>query len=102
MSERLLAVGFWAEPWSERIFQASWQGAIVLAVAWAIGRWCTFLSPRVICWVWRLACLKLVVALLLVEPINLPLLSATPAAAVSHETIEPRAPWHRAPGQNRP
>ncbi len=92
MSERLLAFGFWAEPWSERMVQASWQGAVVLAVAWAIGRWCTFLSPRVICWVWRLACLKLVVALLWVQPINLPLLSATPAATVSHETIGSREP----------
>jgi len=73
MSERLLAFGFWAEPWRERMVQASWQGAVVLAVAWAIGRWCTFLSPRAICWIWRLACLKLVVALLWVQPINLPL-----------------------------
>src|SRR5580698_10171401 len=93
MSAQLLAFGFWTEPWSERMFQASWQGAIVLAVACAIGRWCTFLSPRVICWVWRLACLKLVVALLWVQPISLPLLSVTPAAPaamVTDETIGPR------------
>jgi beta-lactamase regulating signal transducer with metallopeptidase domain len=107
MSEQLLAFGFWSEAWSERMLQASWQGAVVLAVAWAIARWCTFLSPRVICWVWRLACFKLVVALLWVQPISLPLLSATPAATVSQETIRPRGPtapsaWPEAPLIERP
>jgi beta-lactamase regulating signal transducer with metallopeptidase domain len=92
MSDWLQALGFGAEPWSERMFQASWQGAIVLAVAWAIARWCTFLSPRVICWVLRLACLKLVVALFWVEPVGLPLLPPTPAATVSQETIGPPEP----------
>jgi beta-lactamase regulating signal transducer with metallopeptidase domain len=91
MSDWLNAVGFWIEPWNQRLFQASWHGAVVLAVAWAIARWCTFLSPRVICWVLRLACLKLVVALFWVEPIGLPLLPATPAGIVTRETLVTRA-----------
>ena len=87
MSDLLHAVELSTEPWGERLLQASWQSAVVLAVAWAIARWCTFLSPRVICWVLHLACLKLVLALLWVEPIGLPLLPATPAGTVSPETI---------------
>jgi beta-lactamase regulating signal transducer with metallopeptidase domain/Tfp pilus assembly protein PilF len=86
MSDWLHAVGLWTDPWGERLWQASWQSALVLAGAWAIARWCTFLSPRVVCWVLRLACLKLLVTLFWIEPIGLPLLPATPETA-AHETI---------------
>jgi beta-lactamase regulating signal transducer with metallopeptidase domain len=88
MSDWFNTVGVWTEPWSQRLFQASWHGALVLAVALGIARWCTFLSRRVICWVLRLVCLKLVVALFWFEPIGLPLLPATPAGTASRETIE--------------
>ena len=65
-----------AESWGANLWRASWQGAIAVAVAWAIARWCTFLSPRVVCWVWRLACLKLLVALFWGQPVDLAFLPA--------------------------
>jgi beta-lactamase regulating signal transducer with metallopeptidase domain len=76
MSRFLQTSGPWASEWLENLWRASWQGAIVLAVAWAIARWCTFLSPRVVCWMWRLAALKLLVALLWAQPISLALMPA--------------------------
>jgi beta-lactamase regulating signal transducer with metallopeptidase domain len=87
MSDWFNAVGFWTEPWSQQLFQASWQGALVLAVVLSIARWWTFLSPRVICWILRLACLKLLVALFWVRPVSLPLLLPTPGIAASHEAV---------------
>lgn len=63
-----------AAVWGPSLWRASWQGGIVLAAAWAIARWCTFLSSRVVCWVWRLACLKLLVALVWITPVQLAVL----------------------------
>ncbi|HEY2838573.1 MAG TPA: M56 family metallopeptidase [Pirellulales bacterium] len=77
-----------AEIWGPNLWRASWQGGVALAVAWAIARWCTFLSPRVVCWVWRLACLKLLVALVWVSPVELALL---PPEAVA-PSLPPPAP----------
>jgi beta-lactamase regulating signal transducer with metallopeptidase domain len=98
MIEWLCALEFWRVPWGERMLQASYQGAVVLAVAWAIARWCPFLSPRVICWVWRLACLKLVVTLLCVPPIGVPLLPAKPETTARAEASR----LHAATAQNAP
>ena len=78
---------FWqaADAWGASIWRATWQGAIVLAAAWAIARWCTFLSPRVVCWIWRLACIKVLVTLVGLQPIDLALLpaQAKPTAAIA-------------------
>jgi len=70
-----------AAVWGQHLWCASWQGGIFLAVAWAIARWCTFLSPRVVCWVWRLACVKLLVALVWVSPIAIAVLPPAPPIA---------------------
>ena len=73
-----LIPAFWqaADLWGSSIWRATWQGAVVLAAAWTIARWCTFLSPRVICWIWRLACLKILVALVWIQPLDLAWLPA--------------------------
>ena len=68
----------WADEWTAASWRASWQGAIVIAFAWAIARWCSFLSPRVVCWLWRLACLKMLVALVWAQPLSLSVLPAAP------------------------
>jgi beta-lactamase regulating signal transducer with metallopeptidase domain/protocatechuate 3,4-dioxygenase beta subunit len=90
MNNLLHALEPWAETWSASIWRASWQGAIAIAVAWIIARWCTFLSPRVIHWMWRLVCLKLLVALVWSAPISLAVLP--PPAAVAPVTATFEAP----------
>jgi beta-lactamase regulating signal transducer with metallopeptidase domain len=77
----LVGLEQWADMWTGQLWRASWQGAIVLAAVWAIARFATFLSPRVICWMWRLACIKLLVALVWIGPVNLPVLPA-PSRAI--------------------
>jgi len=80
MSEFVRAIEPWADWGLATLWRASWQGGIALAVAWAIARYATFLSPRAVCWVWRLACVKLLVALVWVQPLAIPVW--LPATAV--------------------
>ncbi len=87
MNALISAFGSWADLWAESVWRASWQGAIALAAAWAIGRWCTFLSPRVVCWVWRLACVELLVGLVAIQPVELALLPARAEAPAAPQTI---------------
>ncbi len=93
MSQFLHTIEPWVELTGASLWRASWQGAIAIAAAWAIARWCTFLSPRVVCWVWRLACLKLLVALFWIQPIAVPVLPANPSlnVAASDGLAEPLA-----------
>jgi beta-lactamase regulating signal transducer with metallopeptidase domain len=86
MSDLLLHAERWADVWGSNLWRATWQGAIVLAVVWVVARFCTFLSPRVVCWMWRLACIKLLVALVWAVPVNVPLLPAAPAMAQAQIT----------------
>lgn len=91
MSEFVRAIEPWADSGLATLWRASWQGGIALAVAWAIARYATFLSPRAVCWVWRLACVKLLVALVWVQPLAIPVWSpaigaivATPSGGETH------------------
>ncbi|HVA50270.1 MAG TPA: M56 family metallopeptidase [Pirellulales bacterium] len=87
MSQFLQNFELWGEAWITSLARASWQGAIAIALVWAITRWPRFLSARVACWLWRLACLKLLVALFWIQPLSLPVLPAEPAAPVAPETV---------------
>jgi bla regulator protein BlaR1 len=69
------------EAWQPILWRASWQGGLVILAAWAIARWCTFLSPRVTSWIWRLVCLKLLVTLCWTQPVAIAIL---PAASLSN------------------
>jgi beta-lactamase regulating signal transducer with metallopeptidase domain len=82
MSEFLGTIDPWALWWGENMWRASLQGGLAIAAAWVLGRWCRFLSARVTCWIWRLACLKLLFALFLAQPVDLPLLAARPTETV--------------------
>ena len=62
-----------------RMLRATWQGGLAIAAAWVLVRCQPRLPPRVACWAWRLADLKLVVALLWATPLLLPLLPPSPA-----------------------
>ena len=52
-----------AAAWSGSLLRATWQGGLVIAAAWVLVRCRPGLPPRVACWAWRLADLKLIVAL---------------------------------------
>ena len=104
MSEFLGTIEPWAALWGENIGRASLQGGLAIAAAWGLSRWCRFLSARVTCWIWRLACLKLLVALCCAQPVDLPLLAAKPAPAetLSAEAGPPRRGSRAAPDESRP
>lgn len=74
-----------AEVWSAAMLRATWQGGLLIATAWALASWQRGPSPRVACWFWRLADLKLIVALFWASPLLLPLLP--PAGADTRATI---------------
>jgi beta-lactamase regulating signal transducer with metallopeptidase domain len=65
-----------ADTWGASIGRASLVACVAIAAAWVIARWCTFLSPRVVCWIWRLACLKVLLALIWMQPVEIALLPA--------------------------
>ena len=90
MSELLNYMESGSAVWTASLWQASWQGAIVIGAAWAVAHYCTFLSPRVVCWLWRLVCIKLLALLVWAQPIEIPLLPATPMPIVA-ESVD-RAP----------
>ncbi len=74
-----------AEVWSAAMLRATWQGGLLIAAAWALASWRRGPSPRVACWFWRLADLKLIVALFWASPLLLPLLP--PGGADTRATI---------------
>jgi beta-lactamase regulating signal transducer with metallopeptidase domain len=78
-----------AAGWSESLVRASWQGGLLIAAAWLLVRCRPGLPPRVACWIWRLADLKLIVALVWAAPLVLPLL---PPLADPGPIPEPFAP----------
>src|SRR5437588_90231 len=63
-----------AEEWLDAIVRTSWQGGLALAAAWVLCLVATKLPPRIKCWAWRLAYVKLLIAGLWVSPVLLPLL----------------------------
>jgi WD40 repeat protein/Zn-dependent protease with chaperone function len=80
----------WAPVWAGAIGRACWQGGLTLLLVWVAVRAFRGLPPREQCWLWRLAYLKWLVALLCATPVDLPLLPAavtTPAVP----TVDPAA-----------
>jgi len=89
-----------AASWLETLIRACWQGGLALGLVWGVCR----LAPRIPaagkCWLWRLAYLKLLVALLWLPTLDLPLLppaDAAPAANFLALTPEVTAPAAVAP-----
>ena len=78
--------------WFDAILRAAWQGAIALAIVWIVSRCVAALPATWKVWLWRLAFLKLLVALVWVTPVSLPLLPAreqTPLLIASPAAPEP-------------
>lgn len=90
MNQLLQSFELWGEAWAASLWRASWQGAIAIGLVWAIARWSKLVSARVVCWLWRLACLKLLVALFWVQPMLLPVLPAQPADPAVPKNVSPK------------
>ena len=65
------------ELWSERLIAASWQGGILLGMAWLLCRYVKPLSATAKCWIWRIAYLKFAVVLLLGGLFEIPVFQPT-------------------------
>jgi len=73
MDNVLHALEAWAALWLPALLRASWQGGLGLLLAWPASRWLTRISPTAACWLWRLAFIKLIAALLWATPLEIAL-----------------------------
>ncbi len=74
--EILATSATWAAPVLSALWRASLHGAVAIAAVWTVCRLFPRLPASLRCGLWWLACLKLVVALVWVEPIALAVLPA--------------------------
>jgi hypothetical protein len=70
-----------AEAWAGAMTRACWQGGLAVAGAWLLARLAPRIPPRIRCWLWRLAYLKFLIALLWATPVEVPLLPLETAPA---------------------
>lgn len=77
-----------------RLAWASLGGCLLAAAAWWAGRRSRRLPPALIAWAWWLVCLKLLVGLLWLSPLELPLLPGPAVRAPAPATLagEPEGP----------
>lgn len=68
--------------WWEAILRASWQGGLALALVGLVIRLRPRLQPRLQCWLWRGAYLKLLLAFVWGTPLTLAVLPAPPLPAI--------------------
>ncbi|MCC2671745.1 MAG: peptidase family protein, partial [Armatimonadetes bacterium] len=68
--------------WLELLWRATWQGGLFLAAVWVLCRVLPRVPAHWKCWLWWLACLRLLVGLLDLPPLSLPLLDPEPAPQV--------------------
>ena len=69
--------------WAEVLWRAVWQGSLVIIFVWGLACLTFRAVPASMrCWLWRIALLKLGLALIWLNPIRLPLL---PSRSVFHE-----------------
>jgi beta-lactamase regulating signal transducer with metallopeptidase domain/dipeptidyl aminopeptidase/acylaminoacyl peptidase len=85
----------WAPVWAGAICRACWQGSLTMLLVWVAVRAFRRLPPRERCWLWRLAYLKWLVALLCATPVDLPLLPAP----VTTPVVRIVAPAAKAPSR---
>ncbi len=84
----------WADAWAGWIFVASWQGGLALALAGAVHHAWSRMPAVLGCWLWRLAFLKLLLALFWVTPVKVALLPAASSPSLGVVASPPAArPW---------
>jgi beta-lactamase regulating signal transducer with metallopeptidase domain len=64
--------------WADLLWQASWQGGLAILLVLLALRLVPQLPPVARCWLWRLAFLKLLAALVWTTPLDLPILPRPP------------------------
>src|SRR2546423_422496 len=57
--------------WIDSLWRASWQGGLFILLVWAVCRLFPRLPAALCCWLWWLACLKLLCALVWIAPLPL-------------------------------
>jgi bla regulator protein blaR1 len=84
--------------WAASMWRACWQGGLAILLAWTLTLLLPRLAPPPRPWLWRLAYLKLLVALSWATPLDLPLLPALHPQVSGSEEIRgsvgyPRSGW---------
>jgi beta-lactamase regulating signal transducer with metallopeptidase domain len=85
-------------PWGEAMWRACWQGGLALLAAWLVCRLFRKVPAGVQCWLWRVAYVKLLIALLWAGTVALPVLpglspvAALPRSVTTALTVLPAAP----------
>jgi beta-lactamase regulating signal transducer with metallopeptidase domain/roadblock/LC7 domain-containing protein len=64
----------WVDTWGTGMWRACWQGSAAILFVWGLCRVLPQMSPRVRCWLWRLAYIKLIIAPLWISPVGIPVL----------------------------
>ena len=75
------------DAWATALGRACWQSSLVVLAVWLICWLIPTMPAQCQCWLWRLAVLKFVLALLCPSLLDLPLLPTSPAAAVDPQVI---------------
>jgi beta-lactamase regulating signal transducer with metallopeptidase domain len=84
--------------WLIAMSRALWQGTIALALVWLVCKFATRLPARVKSWLWRLAYLKLLLALLWATPMDLALLKPRSVEMPYSPPIVAHENWKQSPG----
>ncbi|HTE19146.1 MAG TPA: M56 family metallopeptidase [Armatimonadota bacterium] len=87
------------------MWRASWQGGLLVLVAWSACRIFPRLPAAYRCWLWWLACLRLAIGLLTVPPLTLALLPApatSPVPPLSVAVTPPSATVSAPPAPSTP
>ncbi len=77
---------FWTDNSARMVDQlvtAAWQGGLALFLVWGLCCLWRSCAPRVRCWLWRIAFAKLLLALVWINPWQLPILPAEPAEEIA-------------------
>lgn len=67
------ALSTWSLFWMDSLWRASWQGGAFILLVWAVCRLFPRLPAAFCCWLWWLACLKLLMSLASPAPLTLSL-----------------------------
>ncbi len=86
-----MALEYVSEILLPRLFAASVQSTLLVAVVWALCRFLPRLSASARCWLWWLVALQLVVGVFWSDPLALPLLPAEPVAQAMLAPLQPLA-----------
>jgi len=95
--EWIVLANDWASVVGAALLRASWHGGLALGIVYALCRLIPSLPAETRCWLWRIAYLKLVVALFWATPIPLPILPATAELPARWTDDAPRLLGQRSP-----